>query len=310
MKIAIIGRTETLFETALLFLEKGYEIPLIVSAKEAPEYTKTADDFENLASEINAVFIKTARISNAGNVKKIRELEKIDIGISMNYISVISQEIIDSFSLGILNAHGGDLPKYRGNACQAWAIINKEEKVGLCIHKMIGGELDSGDIITREYLPIDINTKIGEIQKWMGEIIPEMFLDSVKNLEDDPNYVLEVQSKNPKDALRCYPRIPSDGKINWQDSNETVLRLINASSEPYAGAFCSYNEKNIIIREAELFKDEENYSAVSGQISQINSDGSIIVICGQGKLKIKEIEIEGNRMPPAQLIKSIRSRLT
>ncbi|MGI8544095.1 MAG: methionyl-tRNA formyltransferase [Aridibacter sp.] len=310
MKIAIIGRTETLFETALLFLEKGYEIPLIVSAKEAPEYTKTADDFENLASEINAVFIKTARISTAGNVKKIRELEKIDIGISMNYISVISQEVTDSFSLGILNAHGGDLPKYRGNACQAWALINKEEKVGLCIHKMIGGELDSGEIIAREYLPIDINTKIGEIQKWMGEIIPEMFLDSVKNLEDDPNYVLEVQSKNPKDALRCYPRIPSDGKINWQDSNETVLRLINASSEPYAGAFCSYNEKKIIIRDAELFKDEENYSAVSGQISQINSDGSIIVICGQGKLKIKEIEIEGNRMPPAQLIKSIRSRLT
>ena len=38
--------------------------------------------------------------------------------------------------------------RYRGNACQAWAILNGE-KISLCIHKMIGGELDSGDIITR-----------------------------------------------------------------------------------------------------------------------------------------------------------------
>ena len=38
------------------------------------------------------------------------------------------EEVIDFFELGILNAHGGDLPRYRGNACQAWAIINGEER--------------------------------------------------------------------------------------------------------------------------------------------------------------------------------------
>ena len=40
---------------------------------------------------------------------------------------MFSQSTIDLFPLGIL-IHGGDLPKYRGNACQAWAIINGEEK--------------------------------------------------------------------------------------------------------------------------------------------------------------------------------------
>ena len=29
------------------------------------------------------------------------------------------------------------------------------ENIGLCIHKMIGGELDGGDIIMRDYLSID-----------------------------------------------------------------------------------------------------------------------------------------------------------
>ena len=58
------------------------------------------------------------------------------------------------------NAHGGDLPRYRGNACQAWAIINGENKIGLCIHKMIGGELDISDIIARDFLKIDLGTKL------------------------------------------------------------------------------------------------------------------------------------------------------
>ena len=47
-------------------------------------------------------------------------------------------KVISIFTLGILNAHGGDLPRYRGNACQAWAIINGEEKtyVGYSLKKI------------------------------------------------------------------------------------------------------------------------------------------------------------------------------
>ena len=83
--------------------------------------------------------------------------------------------------MGILNAHGGDLPRYRGNACQAWAILNGEEKIGLCIHKMIGGELDSGNIIAKEFLKIDINTKVTQVWGWMSTSIPKLFLKLYEN---------------------------------------------------------------------------------------------------------------------------------
>ena len=154
MRIAIIGRTEILYETAKFLLKKGYEIPLIVTFKDAPEYIKKASDFKRLAKKINAKYFYTNDLK-----KKYKEIKKAEcqIAISVNYSSIITQEIIDLFPLGILNAHGGDLPRYRGNACQAWAILNGEDKIGLCIHSMIGGELDSGNIIQREYLNIDIN---------------------------------------------------------------------------------------------------------------------------------------------------------
>ncbi len=307
MNIAIIGRTEILYETAELFLKNSYKISLIITSKEAPEYTKISKDFENLANKIGAKYIYTNKLADYKS-----EIENLgcEIGISLNYTSIISQEIIDIFPLGILNAHGGDLPRYRGNACQAWALINGEDKIGLCIHKMIGGELDSGDIIMRQYLPVNLNTKIGECYQWMRNYTPKMFCDAVDKLATNPNYFLEKQSKNSDDALRCYPRLPEDGKIDWRKSNIQILRLINASNKPYAGAFCFYEEKKMIIWDAEIFEDDEVYLAEVGQVASINQlDGSIIVVTGKGKLKINLIEYDGFIGTPNKKIKSIRKRL-
>ena len=119
----------------------------MITSKAAPEYKKE-QDFKDLADGISTTFIQTGKINSKKVIDKIKSLGIIDIAVSIEYSGVIAAEIIDLFPMGILNAHGGDLPKYRGNACQAWAIIKGEEN-RLCIHKMIGGELDSGDIVLR-----------------------------------------------------------------------------------------------------------------------------------------------------------------
>lgn len=309
MRVAVIGRTEVLYETALRIIDYGYNVPLIITAKEAPEYLKTSEDFRKLAEKIGAYFIKTSKINHPSVIADLRKLQPIDIAVSVNYPNIIEKSVIDIFRICILNAHAGDLPRFRGNACMAWAILNGENKIGLCVHKMVGGELDAGDIIQREYLDIDINTKIGTCWKWFSDRVPDMMLKAINLLKDDPNYVLEKQSKNPKHILRCYPRFPEDGKIDWTKSNIEILRLINASSEPYSGAFCEYEGNKMTIWDAQLYDDKENFLAVPGQVAKIESDGSIIVICGKGKLKIHEITWNGTRTKPGSVIRSIRNRL-
>jgi len=179
MKIAIIGRSQFLYRTAEFLLENGYTIKIVVTAKEAPEYKKTAKDFEELSKRINAHFLYAPRLKDK-ELNLLKELISSDndkwIGISVNYPTIISKEVIDIFHLGILNAHGGDLPRYRGNACQAWAILNGEEKIALCIHKMIGDSLDDGDIIERKYYKIDLRTKITDIYEVFERDIPYLFL--------------------------------------------------------------------------------------------------------------------------------------
>lgn len=305
MKIAIIGRTEILFDTVQILRQAGHSITCILTNKEAPEYTKTTADFECLASDLSIPFASTAQIKN---VIAMLQAADSDIGVSFNYAGIIPKEITDLFPLGILNAHGGDLPRYRGNACQAWAILNGEDKIGLSIHRMIGGELDSGDIIARDYLAIDHNTKVTDTWEWLNQRIPDLFLQAINQLSNDPSYILEIQSNNPQDAYRCYPRMPEDGHIDWRQSALHVLRLINASTKPYAGAFCDYEGQKFIIWDAELVGEFENFSAVSGQVTRIG-DGFVEVACGEGKLRILSAEYAGQVDTPNAWIKSIRKRL-
>lgn len=309
MRVALIGRSEVMYDTARRTLGAGHKIPLIITAKETPEYTRTSEDFRMLAEEIGACFLSTSKINTPDVVAKISGLGSIDVALSINYSGIIEAEIISLFPLGILNAHGGDLPRYRGNACQAWAIINGESRIGLCVHRMIAGELDSGDIIIREYLPISIDTKIGTVYRWMEGRVPEMFQRAISMLSEDAGYILERQSKDPREALRCYPRTPEDARVYWTNSNEQILRLINASSEPFAGAFCWYDGQRLVIWDAELVEDDEVYVAIPGQVSSIEPSGSIVVICGKGKLRIRQVEYGGVRSGPATLIKSTRKRL-
>lgn len=308
MRVAIIGRTEMLYKAALAIIEAAYEVPLIITAKETPEYKVTSEDFRMLAEKISATFIYTPSLEKEDVIEKIKSVGEIDLAISINFTGVISKRIMDLFKEGILNAHGGDLPRYRGNACQAWAIINGENEVGLCIHKMIADELDSGEIIEKKLYPININTRVGEIYDWFEKDIPGMMLASVQKIEKGNNS-FEKQSDNPADALRCYPRLPEDGRINWSLPSEIILRLINASSEPYTGAFTFFQDKKIIIWRAVLFPTNENYLAIAGQVASIDRiKKQMIVITGSGMIAVTEISVDDWRGNPTDYFKSVRTR--
>jgi methionyl-tRNA formyltransferase len=305
MKVAIIGRSEVLYETTLLLHNTGHKIVCILTSKESPEYTRTAADFFELANKLKVPFEQGPRIAEYDDFFK---KSKADIAVSMNYTGVLSQSIINQFPHGVLNAHGGNLPRYRGNACQAWAILNGEQQIGLCIHKMIGGELDSGDIIARDYLSIDHSTKITRVWEWMMLQTPQLMLKALQLLDADPDYVLEKQSKDPAQALRCYPRKPEDGRIDWNQSAIKIIRLINACNKPYAGAFCEFEGSKLIIWDAKLLDDGEVFFAVPGQVTKIG-DGFIEVACKDGKIAILTCEINGAIYKPSILIRSIRKRL-
>ena len=64
-------------------------------------------------------------VSNRYGPEMVAALAGLGAEIAVSYNFPRSSVMLRSIASprGILNAHGGDLPRYRGNACQAWALI-------------------------------------------------------------------------------------------------------------------------------------------------------------------------------------------
>jgi methionyl-tRNA formyltransferase len=268
----------------------GHEIPLVWTCRAEQYYDAGPADFKALASAVGADIFEDLRLNSPEGINRLRGA-RCDIAISVNWLSLIGQEAIDSFPLGILNAHAGDLPRYRGNATTNWAILNGEQHIGLCIHKM-AVELDAGPIVVRDRFLLGPDTYVGEVHSWLGQRIPELFAEAVDGLAAG-RLEPQPQSSHPADILRCYPRRPEDSRINWSLPVERIYRLVRASSRPFGGAFTSMEgDRRVTIWRAQPAGSIEPFLAIPGQVCG-STDLDPLIACGDGMLRLTQIEIDG-----------------
>ena len=305
MRIGIIGRTGTLIYSSEALRKKGHEISFIMTCRSESFYDKNENDFEIYASHIGVPFYNT--LTPDILIDEIIIL-KTDICISINWLTILSDEFLSIFKYGVLNAHAGDLPRFKGNACPNWAILKFEKKIALTIHKMVV-ELDSGPYLLKSYMNIDEYTYINDIYTWIEKKIPQMFVNSL-DLLNTQGFI--EQDKNIK-TLRTYPRIPEDSRINWATNRKDIIALIRASSKPLDGAFCFLNGTDIkvTIYRATNFDIEFDYYAIPGQVC-MKFNESPVVATKDGLIVIEDCTINelNHKDSKSYITKSLRNRLT
>lgn len=308
MKVAAIGRTEMLYDSILEVKKQGHDIVLIITCQEAPEYKKRAIDFKLLAESLGVNFIQTENI-NSPDIISIITRNAPDIAISINWRTIIEQEVLDCFQYGIINAHAGDLPRYRGNAVSNWAIISGEKEIVLTLHLMVI-DLDAGPILLQRKMAISNNTRIGDIHKFKREKIPVMFAEAVEGLEKGV-ITPQLQPTDSSLALRCYPRIPRDSEIEWKHSAIRLDRLIKATSEPFAGAYTYIGSEKLIVWGAHYEHSLCPFLGMPGQIAERRTTiGEVVVVTGDDFLVLEEVETKSKgRKKATEIIKTTRTRL-
>lgn len=306
MNFAIIGRTKTLLKTAELLISEGHKLTLVITSKASKEYTADDLEYKNFAKINGAKFIYAPRIDD----EVLSQVENIDVGISLNYITIIPQAFINKFRFGIINAHTGDLPRYKGNAVVAWALIHGEKEVVNTIHFMDGDKLDSGDIIVQSKFPVSLNTRIKEVYSWFEEQCPKDFLKALDKVLSADGKIGHTQVSTGKKHMRCYPRLPEDGLINWKENAKTVIRHINASGYPFAGAFSFFDGEKIVFDLVSEVEDLEDFYGVPGHISLINKGEKFIeVLAGNStKIRVHKVVKNGVQLDANQIVSSMRKR--
>jgi UDP-4-amino-4-deoxy-L-arabinose formyltransferase/UDP-glucuronic acid dehydrogenase (UDP-4-keto-hexauronic acid decarboxylating) len=309
MRVAALGRTGMLWNTIRALAADGHEVALIATCRAAPEYKVKEDDFGRLAAELGAEFVQTQSLNSPGVIARL-EGARAAVAVSVNWINIIGEGACGAFPHGVLNAHAGDLPRYRGNAPVAWAILQGEERVGITIHQMDPFELDAGPVLLKEYVPLTEATYVGEVFAELDERVPRMFVEAVGGLARG-TLAPRPQPADPSVSLRCYPRRPEDGLIRWGLPALQLARLVRASAEPFAGAFTSLNGARLTVWRARAVAWPAPSLAVPGQaVWRDAARGEVGVAAGDGVLVVEEVEPEGGaRCAPASLVKSLRDRL-
>ena len=217
-----------------------------------------------------------------GNSEEFIKGKNIEVLISINYLFLIEEDLINLPKKLAFNIHGSLLPKYRGRTPHVWAIINNEKETGITAH-IIDKGCDTGDIIEQISVPISYNdTGASILEKYKQLYLP--LIDSV--LQKVKDNTIQLTSQENQISTYFGKRSPRDGKIDWNWQKERIRNWIRAQAYPYPGAFSFHEDEKIIIDEIEFKDFGFNYEMTNGLILSTNP---LMIKTPNGVVEIKKI---------------------
>lgn len=308
LSLVAIGRSRLLYDT-LVALAHDFRIRAIVTDVPNAEYDVGVGDFQHLADDLGCAFrqARTLDPATVAFLANVVRTHRVTAGISVNWRFVIPGSVLDLFSRGLLNLHLGNLPDYKGNATVNWSILAGEEHIFANVHTMVAA-LDAGDILAREAIPITPSTYVGDILAATEALAPALFRQALVRAHLDPP---QIELAGSTDGLRCFPRRPEDGLIDWSQTADQVCRLVRASSHPFPGAFSHLDGERVTVWRARVATDPGRVLAVPGQVLAADGvAGTLQVACGTGSVHLELAERGGEVLAPTDLTRSIRSRFS
>lgn len=106
---------------------------------------------------------------------------------------ILKQAFLKIPKIGVLNAHGGPLPHFRGMNASEWSILFGFKPV-VTIHFIDKG-IDTGPILKRIPINIDKSDSISDVRGKATVVGVKGLIETVTNIESG-NYTLENQDKN------------------------------------------------------------------------------------------------------------------
>ena len=211
----------------------------------------------------------------------------VSLSFAIGWKFIISSIINEITTHGLIVFHDSLLPKYRGFAPTATAIICGEKTIGVSAIQA-GNNADEGDIILQKEMNISDDEYISDIINRQCSIYYEMLIEIInKAAKNSLSFMKQDDSK----ATFSLWRNPSDCHIDWSKSSVEIRNLIRAVASPFPGAYSFYKGEKIIINRATLLPDLTFAIRDYGKLWNVNGFEASVV-CGSGLLQINSASYE------------------
>lgn len=306
MRIAVLCATDRGLRALRCVRELAPEAELlVVTYPETPHEPPFVHAIQDFAADQDSQFFLQTDVSKGPAAEWLTK--GFDLLFCFSWRYMVPPRIYQSARLGSYVIHDSLLPKYRGFSPAVWALINGEKEVGVTLFEMTE-EVDAGRIVGQEAIPVEETDDIGTIRE-KGTVAVLKLLK--RHYHEIAEGTAQLMAQNESEATYTCKWIPSDAKIDWTQSRESILNLIRATAAPYPGAFCFLDRNLIRVWKAELPTTDRQYvSLVPGAVCSIAPDGSVGILTLDGELVIQEVsKNDGPRVPAAEVIRSLAARL-
>lgn len=193
---------------------------------------QTGQGMANIAAARGVAVVQPESINTPEGLAALRELRP-DLMVVAAYGQILSKDVLQVPTVGTVNVHASLLPKYRGAAPVAYAILNGETRTGVTIIKITPG-LDSGDMILQESLDILPDDTTGSLEARLAVLGAKLAVEAVRKYESGGP--VEGVKQDPALVTKA-PKIKKEfGLIDWTKSADYIERFVRAM-QPWPTAY-------------------------------------------------------------------------
>jgi len=222
---------------------------------------------------------------------ELRELAP-DVIVVAAFSQILPPEVLAIPPHGCLNVHASLLPRYRGAAPIAAAILAGEEQTGVTLMLMDEG-MDTGPILAQARCEIEPQDTTGSLSVKLAHLGTDLLMGILPRWLDD-----QIVPQPQDDSLATYCQIitKKDGLIDWSlPAIDLCLRV--RAYHPWPGTYTYWRGKLLKILRARPVTIGPS-SEEPGRVISVND--RVAVVTGTDALLLEEIQLAGKKALAAQ----------
>lgn len=295
MRIVFMGTPDFAVESLKVLVESGQDVVAVITAPDKPAGRGKKLQESAVKTYAESQEIPILQPPKLKSPQFLTELRSYNADLQVVVAFRMLPEIVWGMpSFGTINLHGSLLPQYRGAAPINWAVINGETETGVTTF-FIEKEIDTGKIIFKEKLPINLKDNAGIIHDKLMILGSNLVLKTVKAIEDK-NYPQIDQEEF--EELKSAPKIfKEDCEIDWSKNTIEVYNRIRGLS-PYPGAWTTFelsdsNQSGAL----KIFETEIVMKKMPAEPKTIQTDNKtyLYIASNDGFLSVLQLQMPGKK---------------
>jgi methionyl-tRNA formyltransferase len=239
------------------------------------------------ARELGLATAQPPKIRNEEFLSSIRALQP-EAGIVVAYGKILPAALLDIPRHGFFNVHGSILPRWRGAAPIQRAIEAGDTLTGVTIMR-VDEELDHGPMLSIATTEIGPDERTPQLAQRLAQIGAEALAQSLRDVQRGT----AVETPQDHERATFAAKIEkSEGAITFEEPARAIYDRFRAF-DPWPGiAFHDLKLTNIALAEG---------SGAPRTILSIDDSG-VVIACGEGAIRILELQRPGKPRTPAAAI--------